>query len=217
MDAGDGVSHIVPVYLGYSIPFAVHRLDVAGRDLTEFLNRLLREAGHLFETSAEQDIVREIKEKLCYVAKKEDREEKLAKVSYELPDGSLIFLTSERHRCPEALFQPGILGKEAKGIHEIIFESVQQCDVDLRRELFGSVFLSGGTTMFPGMEERMQSELSALVQAGVKVKVIAPKDRKYAVWIGGATLSSLSTFKKMTVSREEFLDLGPAVVHTKCF
>merc|ERR1711972_638085 len=121
------------------------------------------------------------------------------------------------HRCPEALFQPTIMGKECKGIHEIVFDSVMMCEVDLRKELFGSVVLSGGSTMFPGIEERMQSELTAIVPPAVKVKVVAEKDRRYAVWIGDATFASLSTFNKMCVSREEFIDLGPGVIHKKCF
>merc|ERR1712146_615568 len=142
MDSGDGVSHTVPVYEGYALPHAIKRLDLAGRDLTEYMMRILTERGHSFSTSAEQEIVREMKEKPCYIALDFDRELKRAtetaesEKTFELPDGGLVTLGSERFRCPEVLFQPSFVGKESSGVHEIVYQSIMKSDVDLRRDLY---------------------------------------------------------------------------------
>lgn len=225
MDSGDGVSHIVPIYEGFALPHALWRLNLAGRDLTEHLMRLLLERGHSFTSSSDREIVRELKEKLCYIALDFNTEMKDCprngghekEKSYELPDGSLVALETERFRCPEALFQPSLLGKESMGIHEAIFATIMACDVDLRRDLYSNVVLSGGTTMFPGMGERLTRELKYLAPSTMKIRVIAPPDRQYSVWMGGSILSSLSTFQTMWLSKAEYDEVGPCSIHRKCF
>lgn len=223
VDSGDGVTHTVPIYEGYALPHAILRINLAGRDITTYCMNLLQEVGLSFSSTAEREIVRDIKEKLCYIALDYEAELKayaesnVNEKAYELPDGHLVTLKDQRFRTGELLFKPSFIGQEFNGIHELTFNSIMKCDVDVRKDLYNNIVLSGGTTMFPGIAERLSKEVSALAPSSMKIKVVAPPERRYSVWIGGSILSSLSTFQTMWITKAEYDESGPTIVHRKCF
>ena len=219
-DSGDGVTHMVPIYDGYSLPHCVLRMDLAGRDITDYLIKILNEVNVSLTTSAEREIAKDIKEKVCYIALDPETEiNEVKEMSYEMPDGTVIKVKDQRFRAPEILFHPEQCGKEPGGVDQKCFDSINKSDIDVRKDLYQCIVLSGGTTMFSGLPERLTKEIKALAPESMKnnVKVIAVPERKYSVWIGGSILSSISTFGCMWITREEYNESGPQVVHRKCF
>lgn len=216
IDVGDGVTYTAPVFDGFGISQAVHRLDFAGRALTELLVAKLREnRGYLFTSASDFELVREMKEKMSYAEEHVGLAQPHPDTSYELPDGQVITIGKECGECIEPLFCPSKLGLELPGIHRMCYNSIQKCGMDVRRPLYSSITLCGGGTMSAGFQERMQAEMQALVPDTIKIKVYAPGERKYSVWIGGSILTSLSTFRSMWITREQYEDAGPAIIHNR--
>lgn len=215
LDSGDGVTHVVPIYEGFSLRHAVGRMDLAGRDVTGYLQQLLRIAGYNFQTSVEMQTVRQIKEKLCCVQlpQKERRgqsslEQKQmdedTQPEYSLPDGSTISIGQERVKAPEVMFDPSLIGLEHQGVHQMLAESIMKCDMDIRRTLFYNIFLAGGNTMMDGFAYRITNETKELTPREAKVKIHAPKNRHLTCWLGGSILASLATFQRLLITKKQY-------------
>ena len=231
LDSGDGVTHAVPIFEGYCLPHAILRLDIAGRDLTEYMVNLLSETGNRFYTTAEKEIVKDIKEKSIYIPLNFE-EERVESFSYELPDGNHIIVRDQRIRCPEVLFKPSMLGKEGLGIHDLCDLAIQKCDIDLRKELYYNILLSGGNAMIKGLSERLTAELKKIRGALLSDIRVLPKndeddenkenrikkyDIKFAVWDGGKVASNLRDFESKWITKTEYEESGATILHRKCF
>ena len=220
VDLGEGICQFCPIFDGYPSPTHIIIQKLGGKDLTEYMIKNLQGQGHSFYTSAKKEIAKKIKEKACYVAL--DYEYELKSIEpfvYEMPDGEHIFLKDLRIRCPEILFKPEMIGIEIGiyNIGETCYNSIQKCDIDKRKDLYNCIILSGGTSMFNGLPERLTKEIKALAPGHMdeEVKVIVSPERKYAAWIGGAILSNISTFESW-ITKTEYEESGACIVHRKC-
>jgi len=223
VDAGDGVSHTVPVFEGFSLPHAVEKMEIAGRVLTNYMQKLLLENGESFTSAAEIQIVRDIKEKHAFVAQNYAEEKEAATksaehdVQYTLPDKRVMTLPGTvRMGCPELLFDPTLNGLNCMSLPDLAWSSVQKADIDVRKELCKNIIMSGGSTMYEGIADRLKQELVNRAPAGAEIRIVASADRKYAVWKGGSTLASLSTFHSSWVTAEDYTEHGAAVIHRRC-
>lgn len=168
VDSGDGVTHVIPVYESTVLNHHIKRLDVAGRDVTRNLIALLLRRGYALNRTADFETVRQIKEKLCYVSYDLELDKKLSEdttvlvESYTLPDGRVIRVGSERFEAPECLFQPHLVDVDQPGMAELLFNTIQGTDVDIRSSLYKAIVLSGGSSMYPGLPSRLEKELKQL-------------------------------------------------------
>lgn len=212
VDSGDGVTHIMPIAETCLLPHCVGRMNIAGRDITEHMVKLLTLRGYPFHKTSDFDVVREIKEKLCFISADIKADRKLANettayvVPYTLPDSRLIKVSGERFEAPEVLFNPSALGYEGEGLSEMVFQTIMKTDIDLRKRFFESIVISGGTTMFPGMSTRLTNDIRKLVKDRIlggdekklgsyKIHVEDPPNRRFLVYLGATVLANLSQGK----------------------
>ena len=167
-----------------------------------------------------------MKETMTYVVENFDQalqeatESKACERAYVLPDGQKIILGKERFCCPEILFQPWLAEREdidSEGIQKHIYDSVMKCDEAIRRDFFKHIVLAGGNTLFPNISNRLWREMNALVPHNHRTKIIENDERKYSAWLGGSIHATLSSFQTMWITKQEFDEQGPGVIHRKCF
>ena len=163
-----------------------------------------------------------MKEANCYVAldfegecRKAVQSSELCK-EFQLPDGNVINMMEERFKSAEILFSPKLINRDLPGIHELVQSSISDTDIDLRRDFYRNIVVSGGGSILPGFKERLSKELTALTFHSIRISVVAPPERKYSVWIGGSIVSSFSVFKSMWIRKEEYEESGSNIVVRRC-
>eukprot|EP01125_Pyxidicula_operculata_P003535 TRINITY_DN1456_c0_g1_i5.p1 TRINITY_DN1456_c0_g1~~TRINITY_DN1456_c0_g1_i5.p1 ORF type:complete len:317 (-),score=34.22 TRINITY_DN1456_c0_g1_i5:186-1136(-) len=223
LQIGDGISHTLPIWEGYTMKEAILSVELSGSDITDYLTNSLREIGFPFNTTSEREIVRDMKEKLCYASL--DYESEYARVSsgddyniirsYSLPDSSSLRIGKERFMSTEVLFRPSeLLHRDVMGIHELLHKSIMNIDIDLRTNLVRNIVLCGGSALIPGLAYRLKYEMLKMYDSNIAPNIIYFPESKYLTWLGGSALSNMS-FYKGWVSREKYEEHGPWIFHKK--
>ena len=196
-------------------------MDLGGRDVTDYLVKLMAEKGHKFTSITDRDVVRNIKEKKCYVALDVDTEkshQSNTESAMELPDGNSIELHQELYKVPEIMFDPKLIGSEQCDLPTLVLNSIMKTQIDLRRVFWSNIVLCGGNTLFKGMRGRLMEELREIAPESVRIKIDAGasvKDRKYCVWTGAAIISEIATFREGWVTRNQYIDEGASRISAK--
>lgn len=223
LDIGQGVAHAVPISDGTIVPHAVRRVDVGGYDVTSQLMASIR--GLNSDDPMAREIANEIKETCCYVAldyqetlQRAEKNPETCKKTFTLPDGFNLTLSKECFQCPEIIFSPEVGGRSAPHLTDVMYHSIRNCEPELHRTMFSNILISGGSSLFRGFPERCEKELKGLINGNSPVKIVSnPKNRDTNVWLGGSIVASLSSFQQMWVTKADYEESGPTVIHRKCF
>lgn len=221
VDIGESFCSIVPIYIGAQIFHqAIKRINLGGQDIDKYLRKLLISLDSLKNVSiAEEDIIREIKEKLAYIALDIDRELQILNLNAEqtiifnLSNGLDVRVGKECLLAPELFFNPSLIGKSLPSISKVIIQSINQCDAHTRLDFYNNILLTGGSTLIPGFPERLQKELQELKPSILSLNVVAPTEREYYTWIGGSILGSLKNMEKWWITNEEYKKVGAHIAH----
>eukprot|EP01084_Bolivina_argentea_P160590 279634_1 len=258
LDAGYNI-YIVPIYEGYAEPHATLRQDIGGKDVTQYLKKLILKNNNQSSLDIKFDDFRKMKEQYAYVAENgvenelrkpmcdptciisgylreihsgftsvdienicnqyfgESNKYIRCKNKYKLPDGKVIKFSDEMFNCTEIFFNPKLIEQDdMEGIDRLLFSSIMKLDVSLRKDMYFNVILSGGTSLLPAFGTRIKNKIKTLAPDSMTIKVSVPAECKYSAWIGGSILCSLSTFQEMWITKQEYDECGPSIVHEKC-
>lgn len=225
LESGEGVTQVVPIYNGYKLDHAVEKINFGGGDVSAQLNVLLRKNGNIISLSNEQCLFDEMKRAVIELLPtpaeqdgKADFKRVVEEVKYELPDGETINIRSEKVQAAEILFNPSLAGFEFLGLHEMISQSIKRLDLDLRKNMYKNIYISGGNTMINGFPERLGNELSPLVFEKTPVSITAANvDRTVLAWQGGSAVSQLTAFQNLWISEADFKEHGERIFLNKAF
>ncbi|CAI4044193.1 hypothetical protein SUVZ_10G2520 [Saccharomyces uvarum] len=235
IDSGDGVTHVIPVAEGYVIGSAIKNIPIAGRDITLFIQSLLRERG---EADTSLRTAEKIKQEYCYVCpdivkefNKFDRDpSKFAQFVVENQEKTrrkAVDIGYERFLAPEIFFNPEIASSDfLTPLPTVVDQTIQACPIDVRKGLYNNIVLSGGSTMFKDFGRRLQRDLKSIVNnriaqsellsgtksTGVDVSVISHRKQRNAVWFGGSLLAQTAEFKGYCHTKKDYEEYGPEIV-----
>lgn len=209
VDSGETLTRITAIHDNIVDVNSIKHLHVAGTHITSYLMKLLQSKSYQFNHISAYDTVRKIKEQYCYVGYDIDLEDRLARETttliqtYRLPDGKKIKIGEERYQAPEVLFYPYLVDIDNPGIHQLLFDLIQQQhDTTLQSTFYQHIVLSGGSTMYAGLPSRLEKEIKELYLTRVlkgnekgldkfKLRIEDPPNRHHMVYLGGSVLADI--------------------------
>ena len=215
--SGDAMTYCLPIYEEYSLSHDFHYMNLGGRDVTDYMMKLLTNRGYCFSTRADRELVRDLKEKFSLVPlgpQQDLHSGNFMEKKHQLPDGQVVTFDEEIASCPQAMFKPSLIGSKYPGIHVLINSTIMHSELDVRKELYSSIVITGGNTLFPEFLERVKKELSFLAPRTFRIKFLSPPDplRKYSSWIGASIISSKSDtttlLRENGVTTQDYKDTG---------
>ena len=225
LDSGHGITHAVPVYEGAALQHGIVSHQIAGQDIEGVLSQLIQNSGAPCPPAS---AVMDMKEKLCFVPLDYDKEianSDSEPAQYTLPDGQTIALADERFAAVECLFNPGVCDmynieplSSSTGVHEVVGESLDCIDQEVRKKIWNTLVLAGGTTLTTGYVERLEREIPSVLPHGCNMQIVAPEPRKYAPWMGGSIAASTEDFQsQMWIHLSEYNEFGPSILQRRCY
>ena len=220
LESGSDITQSCVSYEGYLIENSCLRFDYGGKDVSNTLNILLKQRNsdiNYINFFDDIKVLNDIKEKQCYIKTLKDDNEDFVSIhsEYILPDGSKLNLQDEKILAPEILFNNKLIFQEYFPFHEMVINSIDKCDVNIKGKLYKTIVMSGGNTKFKGIEEKMKTNLSYLIPRGVDIKLRMQENPELNCWNGGNIIASLSTFNKMLVYKKEWEECGKNIIHVK--
>ena len=220
LESGSDITQSCVSYEGYLIENSCLRFDYGGKDVSNTLNILLKQRNsdiNYINFFDDIKVLNDIKEKQCYIKTLKDDNEDFVSIhsEYILPDGSKLNLQDEKILAPEILFNNKLIFQEYFPFHEMVINSIDKCDINIKGKLYKTIVMSGGNTKFKGIEEKMKTNLSYLIPRGVDIKLRIQENQELNCWNGGNIVASLSTFNKMLVYKKEWEECGKNIIHVK--
>ena len=219
LDCGYDISTVVPVSNGYPYSSCIQTIDVGGKDVSEFLIKMLINKG--YDEKKIKKNIKYIKERYCFVENEKNNKKNNNEImKVNLPDGTEINLEKEKYLCTEVLFHPEMINKTVGGIQNTVCSSISAIDHYTKNKFEGNnLIIAGGSTLFDGFSERLGMEIGKYYGGKYKdrMNVITIKERNNLQWIGASTYSLMQIFKGLCTTREEYDNYGPSAVHNKCF
>ncbi len=216
----DGITSCVAIQDDYVLPHTVKKIKLGGSNSVKYLMKLLTEKGYSFTTSKEEQTANEIYKKRSFVVLDFEKENEKSEMStennavYELPNGEVIKLSTERYRSAEILFNPELVGIENNGVDKILYESITSCDEGDQANFYNNIVIAGSNSSLKGLRERLTKEISSLTSS-TDIKIIAPAGRTTLSWIGASNFSQLETMQELWISVEDFEESGPSIINRR--
>ena len=224
---GDVISRVVPIYEGHAVQHCDLEFGIADWNINESLVRALKsECGVIVDTSVDEDVINNMKQILCYVAKDFNNEMTsysspniVADDIYTMPDGKQVDIKTNKFKIAEGLFQPNILHKECAGLHETIMQSIARCNPDIQNDMLQNILLFGRPAKIPGLSNRLESELIKIKidKKNKNPSVTCNSISSHPVWMGGSKIGASPNYQEQCISRNEYDEYGPIMVSMKCF